>query len=169
MVTDFITWVLSDFGMAMFYAAIILIIIHTLIRFKQLEFAEIAYRWIALLPLGFTGIYTFIMHVFYPGFSAAIIGWANSPFQYEVGMADLSLGVLGILSFKASYGFRLATVISAVIFFWGDAVGHLYQMFVNHNFAPGNAGSWFALDLVVPFILLLCIFQLQPKKRRVYV
>ncbi len=123
---------------------------------------EVLYRWFALLPVGFTSIYAFIMHAFFPVFTAGTIGWANSPFQYEVAMADLSFGVLAILSFKASYGFRLATVIGITCWLWGDAAGHIYQINVNHNFDPGNAGSWLYMDMFLPIILLLPIVKLKP-------
>ena len=45
----------------------------------------------------------------HPAQSAPAVGWAPSPFQYEVGIADLTIGILGLGAFRASYGFRLAT------------------------------------------------------------
>ena len=92
-------------------------------------------RWLLLLAVGVTGIYTFVMHVFFPATSAENIGWAVSPFQYEVGMADLTVGVLGVLAFWGDFGFRLAAVVATTIWLWGDAVGHVRQMIVAHNFA----------------------------------
>lgn len=167
MFVDYITWILSDFSLAMLFLAIFFILLHLTMRIKSVSFYEIIYRWVALFPLGFTGIYTFILHAFYPEVSAASIGWTPSPFQFEVAMADLAIGVLGVLSFNASYGFRLATVIASIVFLWGDAVGHIYQMVVNQNFMPGNAGTWFWLDLVIPLILLLCLVRLKPVRRYV--
>ena len=156
-----ITQVLTNFSLAMFLLAILFILFHTAVRIRYVSFYEIVYRWMALFALGFTGIFTFVMHAFYADTSAAMIGWSVSPFQYEVAMADLALGVLGVFAFKASFGFRLATVIAAVVILWGDASGHLYQMIVNGNFDLGNAGTWFWLDLIVPLILLICIGRLQ--------
>jgi len=85
-----------------------------------------------------------------------------SPFQYEVGMAGFGFGVMAILSFNANYSFRLATVIGLVCWLWGDASGHIYQMIVHQDFMLGNAGTWFWMDLVLPFILIICIFNLRP-------
>lgn len=155
-----IAWSMSHFGFMMLVLAAFLIILHRMIR-RNIEEAEVVYRWVALFGLGFTGIYTFIMHVFYPVFTAATIGWQNSPFQYEVGMANLAVGVLGICSFRASYGFRLATVIAAICWLWGDAVGHIWQMIQYQNYTMGNAGSWFWMDVLIPMILLLCIMRLK--------
>lgn len=160
---DIIYWLLSDFGFTMIILAVLFILLHLSLR-KRVSFVEIVYRWIALFALGFTCVYAAYMHAVYPGFTAAIIGWTSSPFQFEVAMADLALGVLGILSFNASYGFRLATVIAALICLWGDAAGHLYQMWASHNYSSGNAGSWLAMDLLVPFILLLCVIRLKAKR-----
>jgi hypothetical protein len=164
MLTEWIIWVLSNFVLAMFILAILFILLHKGIR-RNLSEAEIVYRWIALFALGFTGIYGFIMHAFYPDITAATIGWSTSPFQYEVAMANLAFGVLGILSFNASYPFRLATVIGSICWLWGDATGHFYQMVTQNNFAVGNAGSWFWMDLFVPLILLICIVKLKQPKR----
>ena len=166
---DCIAWILSDFSLAMFFLAVFFILLHLIMRIKTVSFYEIVYRWIAVFPLGFVGIYTFVMHAFYPEVAASAIGWAVSPFQFEVAMADLAFGVLGVLSFNASYGFRLATVIASLCMLWGDAGGHIYQMIVSQNFAPGNAGSWFWMDLVIPFILLICISRLKPVTIRRYV
>lgn len=163
MLAEWINWVLSNFVLAMFILAILFILLHKAIR-RTVSEAEIVYRWVALFALGFTGIYTFVMHAFYPDFTAASIGWASSPFQYEVAMADLAFGALGILSFNASYGFRLATVIGSTCWLWGDATGHIYQMIKYNNFAIGNAGSWFWMDVFIPLILIICIMRLKPKR-----
>jgi hypothetical protein len=162
---DYLQFALSNFGLSMFALAVLFILIHLCLRIKHISYAEIVYRWMALFALGCTSIYAAIMHLFFAQMSAAEIGWATSPFQFEVGMADLALGVLGVLSFRAHYGFRLATVIAAICMFWGDAAGHIYQMIMFNNFNPGNAGSWFAMDVIVPAILLLCLVKLKPVHR----
>jgi hypothetical protein len=166
MFKNWIAWILNDFILAMLIATVVLIFIHVIIRFRKVPFSEIAYRWVALFLVGFVGIYTFVMHVFYPQIASATIGWAASPFQFEVGVADLALGVLGICSFRASYSFRIATVLTAMIMLWGDAIGHIYQMMYAHNFTSGNAGNWFILDVMVPLILLLCLSQIRPSASR---
>jgi hypothetical protein len=166
MSTDWLVWALSNFDLTMLLCALFFIVFHIILRFKfkYVSVYEIVFRWVILFSLGFTSIYTFVMHAFFPNMAAVVIGWASSPFQFEVAMADLSLGVLGILSFRASYGFRLATVIASMCFLWGDAIGHVKEMIVSNNFNPGNAGSWFWLDMFIPLILLICISRLKPKK-----
>jgi hypothetical protein len=158
------SWVLGNFGLFLFALAALIITLQLSSR-QHVSIAEIFYRWIALLPLGCTGIYAFVIHAFFPAISALTIGWPASLFQFEVALANLSFGILGILSFKASYGFRLATVIGATFWLWGDAGVHISQMVEHQNFMNGNAGSWFWMDLLVPLILLICIVLIRPKAR----
>jgi hypothetical protein len=162
-VEQVITFGFVNFGLIMLFVAILFILIH-IIATKQTSFVEISFRWITLFPLGLTAIYAFIMHAFFPEFAASNIGWANNPFQFEVAMANLGFGVIAILSFSASFGFRLATVIGNTCWLWGDAVGHIYQMLVNHNFTIGNAGSWLWMDILIPLLLICLIIN----KKRVH-
>jgi hypothetical protein len=57
--------------------------------------------WVLLLPIGITGLWAGISHVFFPATAAAHIGRQLSPFQFEVGMADLAIGVTACVSFLA--------------------------------------------------------------------
>jgi hypothetical protein len=154
-------WSLENFGLILFVVAMAMISLQWSMHHK-LSTVEIYYRWISLLPLGVTEIYGFIMHAFFPTLAASTIGWTNSPFQFEVAMANLGFGVIAILSFKATYGFRLATVIGTTCWLWGNALGHMHQMLSAHNFHAGNAGSWFWMDLILPAILLVCISRSKP-------
>jgi hypothetical protein len=112
---DCIKWLLENFGLVMFVLATLLIIINKRLVKRNISNAEIVYRWIALLPLGITALYAALLHIFFPSIASQNIGWMTSPFQTEVGVANLAIGMLGILSFQASYGFRLATVVAATI------------------------------------------------------
>jgi TM2 domain-containing membrane protein YozV len=86
-----------------------------------------------MLGVGVTGIYMGIMHIFFGPMTAANIGWQSSPFQYEVGVANLGFGLLCILAFRASQSFRLAAVTGITCWLWGDAVGHIHQMILAQN------------------------------------
>jgi hypothetical protein len=41
-----------------------------------------------------------VFHLFFPSIAAADIGWEVSPFQVEVGMADLAIGATAFASFS---------------------------------------------------------------------
>jgi hypothetical protein len=119
--------------------------------------AEQIFRWVALFGAGIVGIYCFLGHVFAPAQTAAAIGWETSPFQYEVGMANLAVGVLGILAFRKDFSFRLAATIAAVCWLGGDAIGHVREIVVAHNYAPGNAGPWLWSDILIPLMMALTL------------
>ena len=78
--------------------------------------------------VGLMGVLTAYAHVFRPLETSASIGWSTSPYEYEVGMADLTVGVLGLLCLKFRGNFWLATAIANAVWLLGDAVGHIRQM-----------------------------------------
>ena len=110
--------------------------------------------WVLLLPIGITGLWAGISHVFFPATAAAHIGWQVSPFQFEVGMADLAIGVTACVSFWRDLSFKAAAVCAASIFLLGDAIGHIRDMAVAGNFAPGNAGLPFYMDVICPALAI---------------
>jgi hypothetical protein len=110
--------------------------------------------WLLLLPVGVTGLWAALFHLFFPGIAAADIGWQASPFQFEVGMADLAIGATACLAFWRNLDFKAAAVMVSSIFFLGDAVGHVKQMLVAGNFAPGNAGVPFYSDVALPVLMI---------------
>jgi hypothetical protein len=110
--------------------------------------------WILLLPVGVTGLWAALFRLFFPGVAAADIGWQASPFQFEVGMAYLAIGATACLSFWRNLDFKAAAVMASSIFLLGDAVGHVKQMLVAGNFAPGNAGVPFYSDVALPALMI---------------
>lgn len=106
--------------------------------------------WYVFFSIGVDNFYNFVMHVFFGEMSARFIGWADSPFQLEVGMASLGFAAVGLLAAFRSFDLRLASIIGPSIFTLGAAVGHIQQMITAHNFAPGNAGLIFWTDILVP-------------------
>ncbi|MDF2940222.1 MAG: hypothetical protein K0R66_864 [Gammaproteobacteria bacterium] len=128
---------------------------HALRRPDDKKEGYLAYLF--LFTVGLTGIWGFIVHAFFPGIADKFIGWAYSPFEFEVAVANLGMGVAGLFAFRASYSFRLATIVFVSCFSWGAAIGHLYQMLAHHNFAAGNAGLIFYTDIIIPLLLWLLL------------
>jgi hypothetical protein len=113
--------------------------------------------WHVFFAIGVSYLYNFICHVFFGRMTAAYIGWADSPFQFEVGTASLGFALVGFLAAFRSFDLRLAAVLGSAVFLLGAAAGHVWQMVTAHNFAPGNAGTIFYTDIAVPpvgFVLL---------------
>jgi hypothetical protein len=105
-----------------------------------------------LFAIGLSLLYNFVMHVFFGELAASFIGWADSPFQAEVGYASLGFAAVGLLAFKNSLGVRLAAILGPSLFFWGAAVGHIRQIVEAGNYAPGNAGLMLYSDIFLPVI-----------------
>ena len=120
--------------------------------------AERFLSWILLLPIGVTGLWAGAFHIFFPGTAAALIGWEVSPFQFEVGMADLALGLTACIAFWRDLSFKAAAVSATSVFLLGDAVGHVKQMLIAGNFASGNAGVPFYTDIICPLLAIALLF-----------
>ncbi|MDD7938341.1 hypothetical protein PHK61_07910 [Actinomycetospora lutea] len=94
-------------------------------------------------------------HLVMPDPIADSIGWPRgSPFQWEVGLAGLLIGVLGVLAPAFDRQFQLAAVIAFSIFYLGAAVGHVVQKLRAHNTSPGNTGFIFWFDIVAPIAVI---------------
>lgn len=93
-------------------------------------------------------------HVFMGPAVAKSIGWPpGSPFQFEVGMANLGIGALGIVCVWRR-DFWLPTIVMAAVFLWGAAYIHIDQIIRFRNFAPDNAGIELYADIIGPAILI---------------
>jgi hypothetical protein len=154
-IAEIITFVLSNFPLT--FLVIGLLTAAVQVWAFQRPVAESFLAQYLLFAVGLTFLYNFVMHVFFAEMAAKFIGWANSPFQYEVGYASLGFGVVAILAHRKGFEMRLAAILGPALFLWGAAGGHIYQMVTAHNFAPGNAGVIFWADIFVPilgFVLL---------------
>lgn len=128
-------------------------------------FADRLLGWVLLLPIGVTGLWAGVFHIFFPTTAASFIGWRTSPFQYEVGVADLAFGATACLAFWRGLEFKAAAVMVSSIALLGDAIGHVRQMLSAHNFAPGNAGIVFYMDIACPLLAILLLRIAQGSRR----
>jgi len=168
---NFIKFILSNFTLTFLVISLICAAVSLAKKPKPLGQKVIVraiFSYYLLVGIGISFIYNFICHVFFQEMSASFIGWANSPFQPEVGFASLGFGVIAIIAFWRGLEFRAAAVIGPALFFWGAAGGHVYQMITEHNFAPGNAGIMFWSDIILPIIGFTLLY-LQYKTDRMKV
>ncbi|MDP8214146.1 MAG: hypothetical protein RAO92_08440 [Candidatus Euphemobacter frigidus] len=108
--------------------------------------------------VGYQSIAFAVGHLFKADYIAEYIGWKKgSPFQFEVGIANLAIGVLGIMCTWFSGVFWLATVVAASVWYWGCIVGHIRDMVRNKNFKPGSAGFVFYFGLLFPIALIVML------------
>jgi hypothetical protein len=153
MMAETIAFVLRNLPVFLFVAALAL----ALVRRTDASGPERLLGWILLLPIGVTGLWAAVFHLFFPQIAAADIGWEVSPFQFEVGLADLAIGATACVSVWRSLDFKAAAVMASSIFLLGDAVGHVKQMILAGNFAPGNAGVPFYSDIAFPLLAIILL------------
>ena len=113
---------------------------------------EALLSYFVLFSVGVSFFYNFLAHTVFGAMSARFIGWADSPFQTEVGFASLGCAVVGVLAFRRSFDLRLAAVVGPSLFLLGAAGVHVHKMVTAGNFAPGNAGVIVDTDLLIPII-----------------
>lgn len=116
----------------------------------RVAISEALLRWFIFFSIGVSNLYNFVMHVVFHEFTARIIGWADSPFQIEVGLASLGFAVVGFIAFRGDWQVRLAAIAGPACFLVGAGIGHIYQIVTVHNMAPGNAGVILYTDFIVP-------------------
>src|SRR5713226_8527275 len=108
-----------------------------------------------VVQVGLAGLYAFFGHYFVPDKAIGYIGRpTDNPLQQKVGIANLALGVLGILCCWLHGSFWLATGIAAIIFWSGAAIMHIEEMMKRRNFHLGNAGAILLSDIGMPVLLL---------------
>ena len=126
---------------------------------------EIFLLYTLVIGVGISGIVGFIGHTFRGEEITRSIGWPpGNPFQFEVAVTNLALGVIGILSVWFRDDFWLATAIAASIFYFGAAAVHIRAIVADQNRAPGNAGPVLYYDLLLPCVIigLLIGYELNP-------
>jgi hypothetical protein len=143
-------------------ASIVAIIIHLLVAKKPLskgKVVDVILLYILVIFIGVGCLVGAMAHVLRGPETAQGIGWQpGSPFQFEIGMANLAFGVLGILCIWERGGFWTATGIGVAVLFLGCAYGHVYEMVVHHDYAPYNAGAGiFFNDAVIPVTILVLL------------
>ncbi|MBW6398543.1 hypothetical protein KPL78_11830 [Roseomonas sp. HJA6] len=121
--------------------------------------------WHVFFAIGVCFAWNFVMHGFFGAIAARFIGWEDSPFQFEVATASLGFAVVGFVAAFRSFDLRLAAILGPSVFTLGAAVGHVRQMVIAHNFAPGNAGVIFWMDILIP-LFGYWLLWMQKRHRR---
>lgn len=153
-----------------FFIALLAFFIHLAFDRKKRSLqriAELLSLYLLGLLLTVTGLMGFIGHAFFADEIAKSIGWQRgSPFQFEVAIADLTLGVLGFLCFFFRDKFWLATSIASLVFFLGCGYGHIREIVIYHNFALNNAGPvlYFG-DIFVPILTFVTVIIALTRKK----
>ncbi|BEQ16574.1 DUF6790 family protein [Desulfoferula mesophila] len=120
---------------------------------------NILIKWLLVAFPGLGGLLAAYAHTVRADKTAAFIGWQpGSPFQFEIGMANLALGVAGLMCLWMSPGFQAGTGVIFSIFALGAGRGHLDQRKELGNQAPGNSGIFvWVNDIAAPAAILVLL------------
>ena len=119
--------------------------------------------WMLFLPVGVSFLWAGLFHVFTPQIAAASIGWQVSPFQFEIGVADIAIGFVGIASFWSGLGFKSAVVAYVVLFDVGVALGHVRQALDQGDYAANNFGLLLGLTVIQAGLLPVLLWLARSK------
>lgn len=131
-----------------------------------LRIVELFLVYQLVFTVGIISFLSFIGLVFMPEYVADFLGWPYCPFEHELGNANLAFGVLGIMCIWFRGNFWLATIVGLSIWLLGDALGHILDMLINKNYAPGNVGVPLYTDIIVPVLLLALLWVYDRLKKQ---
>jgi hypothetical protein len=160
-IASIIHFVLSNFSLTFLVVGFVFALAAVARAPKPVSAATVVEKllaWYVFWSIGVGYFYNFVMHAFFGEMVASFIGWADSPFQFEVATASLGFSAVGFIAAFRSFDLRLAAVVGPALFMLGAAAGHAYQMITQHNFAPGNAGVVFYMDIAIPLIGLTLLW-----------
>lgn len=152
-----------------FVVAIVVATIHLFVSKKKKTTQRVAglyLTYLILFNIGLQGLLAAAGHILMPNTIAEQIGWpTGSPFQFEIGIANLAVGIAGVLCVWFGAGFKLATVLINSIFLFGAAYGHFVQL-EKGDTSPYNTGVFLYFgDIIIPAIILILMLVYYIKFR----
>jgi hypothetical protein len=91
---------------------------------------------------------------------AKSIGYTQSMFQWEVGWADIGIGVLGVVCIRKRDAWMTAAVVMLAISYGGDAIGHIVQWAKHSNTEPDNVWA-IPSDILGPLAAALLLVYVR--------
>ena len=152
-----IRWILTNFALTTLIVGLIVGLIYSTAKITKIDKLRIIIINVIFFNIGLNNVHNFIAHAFFGDEIAKFIGWQNSPFQLEVAFASLGMALGAFWAFRREFEAWVTIFLTYSGFLWGAAGGHIYQIIVNHNFASGNAGIIFYMDIISPLVILLLL------------
>jgi hypothetical protein len=82
-------------------------------------------RAVLIFPLGLMSLWAAFGHIFFPEMAARAIGWQTSPLQFEVGVANLGIGMAALYAAFRGRDAQIAAGLVAAGFLGGAGIGHI--------------------------------------------
>lgn len=136
-------------------------------KFPKKRINEIFLLQIIYVGITFFSFRGFIGHTVLADVVAADIGWlTGSPFQYELAVYHLGIGIIGMISIWRRDTLWIGLIYAKSIFLFGAAGVHIWDIIANGNFSHGNFGTTlFVNDLIIP-ITAIVLLHLNLKHRK---
>jgi len=168
--TSLISFIVGDYYVtfAVIGIVIALVIAGVQHRWQDKDGWRTILDWWTLFAVGVSNIVNFVFHSFLGDFSAEQIGWAQSPFQMELALASLGVGIAGVVAFPRRIGWagKLIANIPAAVFLLGAGIVHIYEIATTGNMAFGNAGPILWSDLYLPIAAIVLLILAAVEERR---
>jgi predicted membrane channel-forming protein YqfA (hemolysin III family) len=119
---------------------------------------EQALRWMLFLGLGWAALGAGVTHTIFARQAAEAIGWQTNGFQYEVGFANLAIGLAGVYASNQGEGAWIAASIAGGVFLLCAAANHILEIARDRNYAPGSTAILIS-DIGVPASLLVLLIS----------
>jgi len=138
--------------------ALLAILIHVALMKQRSakKIVGVVLLYLIVIAVGLGSLIAGFMHVFNGPATAKMIGWAaGSPFQYEVGIADMAFGLICVLCIFFRGSFWLAAIIANSVFLFGCMIGHVRSLAESGNLAAYNIGPNIIIaDFILPLVLI---------------
>ncbi len=128
---------------------------------------EATLLWTSFWVMGLGGLYGFAMHIAFGQFITEPIGWPNSPFQYEVAFANLTICILGLSGFwRLRRDYFGTSIVAYASWFFADGLGHVFSLVFQSNDVPSNIGTILFKDLLMPILVMILLWLSREERTR---
>lgn len=144
----------ETFSFLLIFLPLILGFLHVFLKGgNKIEYILLYY---IVIGIGIQGLASGIMQTFYSNSVTQYVHWPFSPFMLELGLANISYGILGILSPWMNRGWQTATAFGYALFLLFTGMRHVIEI-IEKGVNPGNSGSFMYVDNILSYILFLLL------------
>lgn len=119
--------------------------------------AEMVFLYYLFFGIGIQGFITGIAQATRPELVASFTQWTSSPFLVELGLANISYGILGCLGLWMGKGWKLATMVGYGLFLFMTGMRHVVEI-AQIGVNAGNMGGFLFVDFLMAFTLLGLVY-----------
>lgn len=121
---------------------------------KKLDYILLYY---IVIGIGIQALASGIMQIFFSSSVSQYVDWPFSPFMIELGLANISYGILGLLSPWMKRDWQMATTCGYALFLLFTGMRHVIEI-LEKGVNVGNSGSFMFVDILLSFILFVLLF-----------